>query len=80
MHENGRRLQTRQYRNDSSGNEVLIHSADVEYYSFDQAAGHTVYVDASATIQVGEKSKLPSQSIAVSHSRTPPVIPGTSLN
>ena len=53
MHENGRRLQTRQYRNDSSGNEVLIHATGVEYYSFEQAAGHTVFADANSTIQVG---------------------------
>lgn len=33
MHENGQRLQTRQYRNDSNGNEVLVHSTEVEYYS-----------------------------------------------
>ncbi len=52
MHENGRQLITRQYRNDSSGNEVLIYSADVEYYSFVQAGAHVVYTDGTATIQV----------------------------
>ena len=38
MHENGQRLKTLQYRNDSNGNKVLVHSAEVEYYSFSQAA------------------------------------------
>ncbi|CAN0444040.1 unnamed protein product, partial [Hapterophycus canaliculatus] len=39
MHENGQRMRTRQYRNDSSGKEVLLHTADVEYYSYLQAGG-----------------------------------------
>ena len=52
MHENGRRLETRQYRNDSSGNEVLVDSAEVEYYSFLQAGGHVTYTDGTVTIQV----------------------------
>ncbi|CAM9371631.1 unnamed protein product, partial [Hapterophycus canaliculatus] len=39
MHENGQTMRTRQYRNDSSGNEVLVHAAEVEYYSFLQAGG-----------------------------------------
>lgn len=55
MHENGRRLQTRQYRSDSSGNEALIHTADVEFYSFAQAGGRSVYTDGTVTIQVGER-------------------------
>lgn len=55
MHENGRRLQTRQYRNDSSGNEEMVHSAEVEFYSFEQAGGHPVYTDGTITIQVGER-------------------------
>ena len=53
MHENGQRMVTRQYRNDSSGNEVLVRTAEVEYYSFLQAGGHVVDTDSSATIQVG---------------------------
>lgn len=57
MHENGRRIQTRQYRNDSSGNEVLVHTAEVEYFSFEQAGGHTTYTDGTVMIQVGEKNE-----------------------
>ena len=53
MHENGQRAITRQYRNDSSGNEVLVHSAEVEYYSFLQAGGFVVPTNESVTIQVG---------------------------
>lgn len=52
MHENGQRSITRQYRNDSSGNEVLVHSAEVEYYSFLQAGGFLVTTNDSVTIQV----------------------------
>lgn len=58
MHENGQRMITRQYRNDSSGNEVLVHDADIEYYSSEQAGGHTVYTDGTATIQVGGSDEL----------------------
>lgn len=52
MHENGQRMQTRQYRTDSSGNEDLVRTADVEYYSFLQAGGFGVTVDENVTIQV----------------------------
>eukprot|EP00752_Nemacystus_decipiens_P002626 g2458.t1 len=55
MHENGQRLETRQYRNDSSGNEVLVHSAEVEYYSFLQAGGHVLNTNDSVTIQKGDR-------------------------
>lgn len=52
MHENGRRLRTRQYRTDGDGNEVMVHMADVEYYSFPQAGGHVTLANDSVTIQV----------------------------
>ena len=55
-HENGQRFETRQYRNDSSGNEVLVRSAEVEYFSFEQAGGHTVFTDGTASIQVSERN------------------------
>eukprot|EP00752_Nemacystus_decipiens_P015392 g13725.t1 len=54
MHESGRRLTTRQYRNDSNGNEAFIHSAEVEYYSFSQAGGYVVYPE-GATIRKGDR-------------------------
>eukprot|EP00903_Cladosiphon_okamuranus_P022592 g20787.t1 len=54
-HENGQRVITRQYRADSRGNEELIHSAEVEYYSFLQAGGHYVYTDGTATIEKGDR-------------------------
>ena len=57
MHENGQRSQTRQYRNDTDGNEVLIHTAEVEYYSFEQAGGHSLYPDGTVTIQVGGRER-----------------------
>ena len=53
MHEKGQRLETRQYRNNSDGVEVMIHSAEVEYYSFLQAGFHAVTTNTSVTIQVG---------------------------
>ncbi|CAM9552168.1 unnamed protein product [Ectocarpus sp. 13 AM-2016] len=53
MHENGQRILTRQYRNDSDGNELLIHTVDVEYYSFLQAGAHVVSVNDSTTIKKG---------------------------
>lgn len=52
MHENGKRFQTRQYRTDCSGNEELIYTADVEYYSFLQAGGFKVSNTGGVTIQV----------------------------
>lgn len=52
MHENGQRMETRQYRNDSDGNEQLIDTTEVEYYSFLQAGGHVTAHDGSDTIQV----------------------------
>ena len=52
MHENGQRLQTRQYRYNSEGEEVMIHSAEVEYYSYLQAGFHVVTNNDSVTIQV----------------------------
>eukprot|EP00752_Nemacystus_decipiens_P015391 g13724.t1 len=55
MHETGQRLVTRQYRNDSSGHEVMVHSAEVEYYSFLQAAGFPVHTNDSMTIQKGDR-------------------------
>lgn len=66
MHENGRRLQTRQYRNDSSGNEALVHSADVEYYSFLQAGGYLVTTNDSVTIQVCENEAFKDRDAASS--------------
>ncbi|CBJ30300.1 conserved unknown protein [Ectocarpus siliculosus] len=54
MHENGQRMLTRQYRTDSDGNEVLLHTADVEYYSFLQAGAHVVSVNDSTTIKKGD--------------------------
>ncbi|CBJ30302.1 conserved unknown protein [Ectocarpus siliculosus] len=54
MHENGQRISTRQYRNDGDGNEVLIHTAEVEYYSFLQAGVHVVTVNDSTTIKKGD--------------------------
>ncbi|CAM9637657.1 unnamed protein product [Ectocarpus fasciculatus] len=54
MHENGQRMLTRQYRSDSDGNEVLYHTADVEYYSFLQAGAHVVTVNDSITIKKGD--------------------------
>ena len=59
MHENGQRQETRQYRNDSSGNEVLVHSAEVEYYSFLQAGGFLVPTNDSVTIQVRVTMRAP---------------------
>ena len=53
MHENGQRLLTRQYRNNSDGEEVMVHSAEVEYYSFLQAGALFVPTNDSVTIQVG---------------------------
>lgn len=53
MHENGQRLETRQYRTNSDGEEAMVHSAEVEYYSFLQAGFHLVTNDGSVTIQVG---------------------------
>ena len=43
---------TRQYRQNESGDDVLVHTAEVEYYSFLQAGGHVVKVNDSTTIQV----------------------------
>ena len=53
MHENGQRFQTRQYRSNSDGQEVMVHSAEVEYYSFIQAGAHQVTTNNTDTIQVG---------------------------
>ncbi|CAN0057481.1 unnamed protein product [Scytosiphon promiscuus] len=55
MHENGQTMRTRQYRNDSNGNEVLVHTAEVEYYSFLQAGGFSVAVNESGAIQRGDR-------------------------
>ncbi|CAM9245832.1 unnamed protein product, partial [Hapterophycus canaliculatus] len=55
MHENGQTMRTRQYRNDSSGNEVLVHAAEVEYYSFLQAGVFAVPANESGTIQRGDR-------------------------
>ncbi|CAM9180093.1 unnamed protein product [Ectocarpus sp. 4 AP-2014] len=55
MHENGQRMVTRQYRNDSDGNEILIHTAEVEYYSFLQAGGHLVTNNETITIKKGDR-------------------------
>ena len=52
MHENGRRLQTRQYRTNTDGEEVMVHSAEVDYYSFLQAGFHVITNNDSVTIQV----------------------------
>ncbi|CAM9660109.1 unnamed protein product, partial [Ectocarpus sp. 13 AM-2016] len=54
MHENGQRISTQQYRNDGDGNEVLIHTAEVEYFSFLQAGVHVVTVNDSTTIKKGD--------------------------
>ena len=53
MHENGQRLQTRQFRSNSDGEEVMVHDAEVEYYSFLQAGFHIITNNNSVTIQVG---------------------------
>ncbi|CAN0258093.1 unnamed protein product [Ectocarpus fasciculatus] len=45
---------THQYRNDSEGNEELIQTAEVEYYSFLQAGAHVVTVDGGGTIKKGD--------------------------
>ncbi|CAM9963515.1 unnamed protein product, partial [Ascophyllum nodosum] len=55
MHENGQRMITRQYRQNESGDEVLVHTAEVEYYSFLQAGGHVVKVNDSTIIQKGDR-------------------------
>ncbi|CAN0228748.1 unnamed protein product, partial [Hapterophycus canaliculatus] len=55
MHENGRTMRTRQYRTDSSGNEVLLHTAEIEYYSFLQAGGFSYTVNDSVTIRRGDR-------------------------
>lgn len=52
MHENGQRLKTSQFRKDSSGNEFLVDTAEIEYYSFLQAGGHVTTANDSITIQV----------------------------
>ena len=52
MHENGRRLVTNQYRDDGSGKEMLVSTADVEYYSFEQAGAYWAMANDSVTIQV----------------------------
>ncbi|CAM9974997.1 unnamed protein product [Ascophyllum nodosum] len=54
-HENGRRIITRQYRQNKSGDEVLVHTAEVEYYSFLQAGGYVVKTNDSVTIQRGDR-------------------------
>eukprot|EP00903_Cladosiphon_okamuranus_P014858 g13759.t1 len=43
------------YRNDSGGNEELIHSTEVEYYSFVQAGGFVVPASENVTIQKGDR-------------------------
>ncbi|CAM9614565.1 unnamed protein product [Ectocarpus sp. 13 AM-2016] len=55
MHENGQRMVTRQYRDDGEGNEVLIQTAEVEYYSFLQAGGHLVTNNETTTIKRGDR-------------------------
>ncbi|CAM9653269.1 unnamed protein product, partial [Scytosiphon promiscuus] len=55
MHENGQTMRTRQYRTDDTGEEVLLHTAEVQYYSFLQAGGFSYYVNDSATIQKGDR-------------------------
>lgn len=64
MHENGQRMSTRQYRSDSDGNEVLVHAAEVEYYSFEQAGVHMVTVNDS-TIKVRQKRMQCLQTLVV---------------
>ncbi|CAN0512619.1 unnamed protein product, partial [Ectocarpus sp. 12 AP-2014] len=54
MHENGQRMVTHQYRDDGEGNEELIQTTEVEYYSFLQAGAHVVTVNGSATIRKGD--------------------------
>lgn len=55
MHENGQMMQTRQYRNDSDGVKQLIHTANVEYFSFLQAGGHMTTYGGDVTIEVSTK-------------------------
>ncbi|CAM9885372.1 unnamed protein product, partial [Laminaria digitata] len=55
MHENGQRLQTRQYRTNSDGEEVMVYDFDVEYYSFLQAGAHILTTNNSVTIQKGDR-------------------------
>ncbi|CBJ33319.1 conserved unknown protein [Ectocarpus siliculosus] len=54
MHENGQRMVTHQYRDDGEGNEELIHTTEVWYYSSLQAGAHVVTVNGSATIKKGD--------------------------
>ena len=56
MHENGKRLVTTQYRDDGDGNEVVVFTAEVEYYSFQQAGAFWAMANDSVTIQVRERS------------------------
>ncbi|CAM9105653.1 unnamed protein product, partial [Hapterophycus canaliculatus] len=55
MHENGQAMRTLQYRNDSSGNEVLVHAAEVEYYSVLQAVGFVLPANESGKVQRGDR-------------------------
>ncbi|CAM9386585.1 unnamed protein product [Ectocarpus sp. 12 AP-2014] len=55
MHENGQRMETRQYRSDSDGNEQLVDATEVEYYSFLQAGGHVTAHNGSDIIQKGDR-------------------------
>lgn len=55
MHENGQRMVTRQYRDDGDGNDVLIYTTEVEYYSFLRAAGYVTTVSNNTTIQVKQE-------------------------
>ncbi|CAM9815198.1 unnamed protein product, partial [Ectocarpus fasciculatus] len=55
MHENGQRMETRQYRTDSDGNEQLIDATEVEYFSFLQAGGLVTAHNGSDIIQKGDR-------------------------
>eukprot|EP00904_Undaria_pinnatifida_P011279 jgi/Undpi1/7281/HiC_scaffold_22.g09754.m1 len=55
MHENGKRLVTTQYRDDGDGNEVVVFTAEVEYYSFQQAGAFWAMANDSVTIQKGDR-------------------------
>ena len=50
MHATGRHMITHQYRDD-----VLIHTARVEYYSFDQGGGYNPSANGTETIKVCER-------------------------
>ncbi|CAM9945366.1 unnamed protein product [Scytosiphon promiscuus] len=55
MHENGKAMRTRHYREDDDGNEVLLDTASVEYYDYLQAGGYWYRVNDSITLRKGDR-------------------------